>query len=108
MSWLVTKAFAQISLIGTDVPCGAKFRSGEITADCVPLYIAYLIQQVFSVTGALCLIMLIIGGYEWALGSVAGGKDKAQATIMWAIIGMILSALSFFIVDFVISSLAAL
>lgn len=108
MSWLIAKAYAQISLIGPGVPCADKFTSGQITADCIPQYIAYLIQQVFALTGALCLIMLIVGGYQWALGSIAGGKDKAKATLLWAITGMILSTLSFFIIDFVISSLAAL
>ncbi len=100
------KAGQMLSLIGNDVPCRDKFLSGQITADCVPQYIAYVIQQVFALTGAICLIVIMIGGFQYALGTVAGGKDKAMATIRYGIIGMIVSALAFFILDFVISAIA--
>lgn len=96
-----------VSLIGNDVPCRGKFISGQITADCIPLYIAYVIQQVFKFTGAICLIAIMIGGFQYALGNLVGGKDKALATIRWAVLGMIISALSFFIIDFILSALGA-
>lgn len=111
MAWLFaalpTSASAQmISLFGDDVPCKGKFESGEVTADCVPQYIAYVIQQVFAFTGAVCLIMIMIGGFQYALGNVAGGKDRAQATIRNGIIGMVVSALAFFILSFIINAIA--
>ncbi len=105
--WVPSSAMAQmISLFGDDVPCKEKFQTGNVTADCVPLYIAYVIKQVFSFTGAVCLIVIMLGGFQYALGTVAGGKDKARATIQYGIIGMIVSALAFFILSFVINAIA--
>jgi hypothetical protein len=107
VSVLPVSAGAQmISLFGDDVPCKSKFLSGEVTADCVPQYIAYVIQQVFSFTGAVALIVIMVGGFQYALGTVAGGKDKAKATIQFGIVGMIVSALAFFILSFIINAIA--
>lgn len=87
---------------------GCDFGSGAITAGCIPGYVAYLIKTVFGFTGVVSLIVIMIGGYQYALGNVVGGKERGEQRIRWGIIGMIVSALSFFIVDFIISSIAGL
>ena len=85
---------------------GCNFKTGELTAECIPNYIGFLIQQVFAFTGAIFLIVLIIGGYQYAFGNIAGGKEKGMERIRFGIIGMIVCALSFFIIDFIISTIA--
>ncbi len=88
---------------------GCDFESGEIHAECVPNFIAHLIEIIFMFTGVICLVMLMIGGYQYVLGEAMGAsKDKAKATIRFAIVGMIVSALCFFIIDFVVSSIAGI
>lgn len=83
------------------------FKSGEITAKCVPIYLAYLIKTIFGFAGAICLFVIMFAGYEFVLGSVTGGDTSAgKERLKWGIIGFIVSALSFFIIDFVISTLA--
>lgn len=84
---------------------GCDFKSGQIVADCIPKYIAYLIEMLFGFTGAICLIVILVGGFQYALGNVAGGKDKAMATLRYGIIGMIVSALSYVIVNFIAKSI---
>ncbi|MDD5469415.1 MAG: hypothetical protein PHO92_01285 [Candidatus Peribacteraceae bacterium] len=98
-------AFAQDSLI-SDGAGGCDFASGQVHADCIPGYIAYLIKILFGFTGGICLIVILVGGFQYALGTVAGGKDKAMATIRYGIIGMILSALSYVIVNFIVTAIA--
>ena len=99
--------FASAQSLLDEIP-GCDFQTGAIKASCIPIYIAYLIEQIFMLTGAICLIVIMVGGYQYALGQIVGGKEKAQATIRYGIIGMIVSALSFFIIDFIISSLAGI
>ena len=83
------------------------FQSGEVTAKCVPIYIAYLIKTIFGFAGAICLFVIMFAGYEFVLGSLTGGDTSAgKERLKWGIIGFIVSALSFFIIDFVISTLA--
>ncbi len=97
------------SLIPAEGVPGCDFMSGRVTADCIPFYMAHLIKTIFAATGAICIIMILISGYKFALGGVTGGDSSdAKETLKWAIIGMIVSALAFFIIDFVISSLAGI
>jgi hypothetical protein len=104
----IATAHAQTpSFIPAGGVAGCDFASGRVTADCIPMFLAHIIQTIFGFTGAICLIMILISGYQFALGSVTGGDTSAaKERLKWAIIGMIVSALAFYIIDFVISSLA--
>jgi len=95
-----------ITLIPKGGVAGCNFRTGELSAECIPNYIGFVIQQVFAFTGAIFLIVLMIGGYQYAFGNIAGGKEKGMERIRYGIIGMIVCALSFFIIDFIISTIA--
>jgi len=81
------------------------FASGQIEAVCIPKYIAYLIEILFGFTGGICLIVILVGGFQYALGTVAGGKDKAMATLRYGIIGLIVSACSYLIVNFIATAI---
>ena len=87
---------------------GCNFKTGELSADCIPNYIGYLIGQIFMFTGGIFLIIVMIGGYQYAFSNIAGGKEKGMERIRFGIIGMIVCALSFFIIDFVISTIGGL
>ena len=61
---------------------------------------------ILYIVGIIAVIMLIIGGIKYV---VSGGDSKkvtdAKNTVLYAIIGLIISFLAFAIVNFVISSL---
>ncbi|MBQ8985550.1 hypothetical protein IJ076_03370 [Candidatus Saccharibacteria bacterium] len=63
---------------------------------------------VLYIVGVIAVIMLIIGGIKYV---VSGGDAKkvtdAKNTVLYAIIGLIISFLAFAIVNFVITSLPA-
>lgn len=85
---------------------GCDFFTGNFQADCVPNYIAYLIGVIFSLTGAIFLLMVILGGYQYVLSKMGGGGgEEGKARVRFAIIGFIVTALAFYIVDFVLSSI---
>lgn len=98
-------AEAQSAII-TNV-AGCAFGTGQVTAACVPAFLAHIIRFVFSLTGAFAVIMIVISGYQIALAK-ALGRDRSEGftRLRVAIIGFILSACSWFIVDFIIQSLA--
>lgn len=78
-------------------------------ASCIPNFLAHVIKFFFGITGTFCILMIIISGYEYILGTLPGGslgsKESAISRLRLAIIGFIISALAFFILDFIISAI---
>ena len=81
------------------------FYTGKLDARCAPAYVAYLITIIFELTGAIFLLMIIIGGYQYVISkATGGGGDEGKARVRFAIIGFLVTALSFYIVDFILNS----
>lgn len=69
-------------------------------------FVSNMINTVIVLIGALSVIMVIIGGLRYTLsGGDAAGLKSAKDTILYALIGLAVSLLSFAIVSFVISRL---
>jgi len=50
--------------------------------------------------------MIIIGGYQYTIGKASGGGgDEGKARVRFAIIGFLITAMSFYIVDFILNAL---
>ena len=63
-----------------------------------------ILTLVFTVTGAIAVLMVIIGGIKYSSsGGDPGEVSKAKGTIIFAIVGLILSILSVSIVNFVLT-----
>ncbi len=90
---------------GSALLADCPFHTGQLEARCAPAYIAYLITIIFELTGAIFLLMIIIGGYQYVISKAGGGGgDEGKARVRFAIIGFLVTALSFYIVDFILSS----
>ncbi len=49
--------------------------------------------------------MVIIGGYQYVISKAGGGGgDEGKARVRFAIVGFLVTALSFYIVDFILNS----
>lgn len=94
------------SIITKGIP-GCNFEQGIINArKCLPAFLAHLIRFVFGFAAGICILMIAFAGYEIVLGNLPGGSSEAgKNRLTWAIIGFIMAATSFFIMDFVISSI---
>ncbi len=94
------------SIITYGIP-GCYFEYGIINAGtCLPAFMAHLIRFVFGFAAGICILMIAFAGYEIVLGSLPGGSSEAgKNRLTWAIIGFIMAATSFFIMDFIISSI---
>jgi hypothetical protein len=98
-------AYAQPGII-TNIP-GCDFVTGKMTSACVPMFIAHLIQFVFSLAGVFFILNVMFAGYQIAIGSVpgVGDKEKGKARLTWSIIGFVVTAFSFLIMDLILSVL---
>jgi len=58
--------------------------------------------------GLFFLLMIVIAGYQIAIGStgLAGGKEAGQKKLFMAIVGFCVCAFAFFIIDWVVCTLA--
>ncbi len=86
-------------------PAVCDFATGNIHDDCVPKFIAHLIQWILGFVGAFCLINIMIGGYQIALGSAIGDKEAGKGRVLWALIGLLVSLVSYGLINLLISTL---
>lgn len=98
---LSTKAYAQII---KDLP-GCPITTGWFGAGCVPVFIGHLIQFVLAFVGGICLINIMIGGYQIALGSAIGDKEAGKNRILWALVGLLVSLFCYGLINLLISTL---
>ena len=69
--------------------------------------IGLFIKSALGLVGGLTLVMVVYGGFLWL--TAAGNKEKIEMgskTMLWAVIGLILTLGSYLLVDTVINYLA--
>lgn len=69
--------------------------------------IGRMIKGVLGVVGTIALVMIIYAGITWMLAGVRGEAkeiEKAQDTILWAVIGLAVIFSSYAIVQFIINN----
>ena len=93
--------------IGANV---SKNSGDEVTPDTSNSFIndsvTPIINAVIGVLGLVCVVVMIIGGINYMTSSGDAGKvKKAKDTILYGLIGLIICALAFAIVNWVIGSI---
>lgn len=107
MNFLIETASAQ-GIISRGI-ANCDFVSGVLDAACVPSMISYVIAFIFSLIGLFAVIQIMIAGYQIALAK-ATGRDRSDGLtrLRVALIGFVLCAFSWYIIDFIVSSLAGI
>ena len=78
-------------------PSGNSNLQGDVIA---------IINGVIAVLGLVCVIVMIIGGVNYMTSAGDTAKvEKGKKTILYGLIGLIICALSFAIVNFVIKNI---
>ena len=63
-----------------------------------------IVNTLIYVTGAIAVIMMVIGGMRFTLsGGDASGTKSARETIIYAAVGLVVAMMSYAIVNFVLS-----
>ena len=67
-----------------------------------------IINTIIFAVGIIAVVMVILGGIQYSMSQGDAGKvKKAKDTIMYGIIGLVVSILAFAIVNFVLSNVFA-
>lgn len=91
---------------GCDFTNGLKGASNAgIASTCVAVFLGHLIKWVLGFVGAFCLINIMIGGYQIALGSAVGDKEAGKGRVLWALVGLFVSLISYGLINLLISTL---
>lgn len=89
-----------------DVPQGVKDAAGcpgNSNSD-LPTVIQNILNAIIGVAGLISVVYIVVGGIQYMTSSGDSNKtEKAKKTILYALIGLIVCALSFAIVNFTIS-----
>lgn len=95
-----------VDVCSQDVPQGVKDAAGcpgNSNSD-LPTVIQNILNAIIAVAGIVSVVFIIIGGIQYTTSAGDPGKTKkAKDTILYALIGLIICALSFAIVNFTIS-----
>jgi hypothetical protein len=66
----------------------------------IPQMIHLIASYLVGIAGTISVIMVMWGGYQWIMGGVSEDqKSKAKKTLFYAIIGLIITLLSWVIVN---------
>ncbi len=92
-------------LAGVGADCKNKLRNGNVSFDDIPAIIQTATSILLGLTGTISMLMVILGGFKYALGSVEGDKTKGKEAVIYGIAGFAVSALAWFIVKLVLDNL---
>ncbi len=79
------------------------FTTGNLDPSCIPLFIGHLIQLVMGLVGTFFLFNIMFAGYQIAIGAWSGEKSKGKDRLLWSVIGLIICASAFLILDVILT-----
>lgn len=80
---------------------GAKIHCGKVTLDDFPAMIVYLIQWILTLAGGIAVIMIMVGGFQYMLGGLTDDKERGKKTLIYALGGLVVSFMAWWIVELV-------
>lgn len=91
----------------TVLPVDDCIKTGTCGLRDIPRFIQYFASYLVGIGGTISVIMMMVGGYQYIIGGVTEEqKNKGKKTITYAIIGLIISSLSWVIINVVQINLA--
>lgn len=96
---------AQSAWAADGIVTGCDFKTGKIDPSCLNTVIANAIEVVFSFAGALCLLNIIIAGYQIGIGNLTGqGDTGGKNRLQWALVGFFITATCFGIISAIVNT----
>ncbi|MDO4398975.1 MAG: pilin [Candidatus Saccharibacteria bacterium] len=93
------KTITQLAVGSSVTPIEGK--GNNLTSD-----VTDILTNIIAVLGVACVVVMIIGGVNYMTSSGDASKvEKGKKTILYGLIGLIVCALAFVIVNFVIGSI---
>lgn len=76
-------------------------KSGYIRLWMLPYYVSYIANFFISIAGVISLLFVILGGFWYMTGGLTDDKEKGKKTIMYALLGFVLTLLAWILVNVV-------
>lgn len=86
---------------------GDKFITGDFQLEDIPLYLQYLTNFIVTMVAVLSVVFIIYGGYQYIISPISEDKEAGKNTIFNAILGLVISILSWAIINAVLYILTA-
>ena len=80
---------------------GHMISTGDIHLRNVPCFLKYFAETLIALGGTLAVVFIIIGGYRYVFG-FEEDKGGAKNTILYALIGLVVSLSAWVLVDIVL------
>lgn len=83
---------------------GCAIKTGRITFNMIPFFVTYLSNFLLGMSGIICVLFIVIGGYHYVIGGLTEEKEKGKQTIFHALTGMGVALLAWTIVTVLIGA----
>lgn len=80
---------------------GMDIQTGRVHMVHLPALIMYWIQMLLQVAGGFAVIMIMVGGVQYMIGSVSNDKEQGKKTITYALGGLALAFFAWWIVELI-------
>ena len=75
-------------------------KTGDCHLSDIPFFIQYIASYLVGIAGTISVVMVMWGGYQWIMGGVSEDqKGKGKKTLTYAVIGLIITLLSWVIIN---------
>lgn len=101
LSLSISHTFAADNMLGIS---DGRLKNGDVHLDDIPTAIASLIDYFMWFAGTIAVIMIIIWAYKILFWSIQQDKTKWRDTIIMALTGFAIAALSWMIIKIIISN----
>lgn len=86
---------------------GCAIKTGRISLAMIPYFLTYISNFLLSLVGLVCVLFIVIGGYQYIFGGLGDNKEKGKKTISHALIGLSVATLSWIIVNIIIAAVTS-
>lgn len=94
------------SNISPEIQAASGCPNTSVKINDLPTVIQNILNAIIGIAGVVSVVFIVVGGIQYITSTGDPGKTKkAKDTILYALIGLIVCALSFAIVNFVISQI---
>ncbi len=103
LSFYAPSALAQgISILPPDGTIeGMSITEGQVHMVHLPALVLYWVQVVLSVAGGFAVVMIMVGGVQYMIGSVSNDKEQGKKTITYAVAGLVVAYFAWWIVELI-------
>lgn len=91
------------ALIPTGDIKGCDFKTGDMSFECIPNYIQYLIEIIVGIAGTIAVIFVMVGGFKYVFSGISEDKEAGKETIRNALLGLVITGLAWVIVTWIVS-----